>query len=328
MIRGTPSDESDVIIDNRLRLVGEFLRDNIGAGSDLSIVSAYFTIYAYEALRDALEAAGHTRFLYGEPRGVGSMDPQGNDGKAFRLNESQGIELKRVLAQRPLARACAAWIEKQVDIRTVKRAGFLHGKLYHVADKNGAATLVGSSNFTRRGLGYGAVPNVELNLEVRDETDRRSLIRWFNELWKDESITEDVKEEVLAALNRLAEPYAPEFVYYKTLFHVFESWLARQGEREGFLHDVHLYDTEIWKALYEFQKDGATSAINRLLRYNGCIVADSVGLGKTWTALAVIKFFELRNERVLVLCPKRLEDNWAATPRGRRNETIPSKRTA
>ena len=310
MISDASSDESDVIIDNRLRLVGEFLRDNIGAGSDLSIVSAYFTIYAYEALRDALEAAGHTRFLYGEPRGVGAMDPQGNDGKSFRLNESQGIELKRVLAQRPLARACAAWIEKQVDIRTVKRAGFLHGKLYHVADENGAATLVGSSNFTRRGLGYGAVPNVELNLEVRDETDRRSLIRWFNELWKDESITEDVKAEVLAALNRLAEPYAPEFVYYKTLFHVFESWLARQGEREGFLHDVHLFDTEIWKALYEFQKDGATSAINRLLRYNGCIVADSVGLGKTWTALAVIKFFELRNERVLVLCPKRLEDNW------------------
>ena len=129
-------------------------------------------------------------------------------------------------------------------------------------------------------------------------------------MWRDETLTRDAKQEVLAALQRLGQAYAPEFVYYKTLFHVFEDWLAEHGEREGLLHDVHLYDTEIWQALYEFQKHGANSAINRLLRHNGCIVADSVGLGKTWTALAVIKFFELRNERVLVLCPKKLQDNW------------------
>ena len=326
MIDDFPLDEADVIIDNRRRRVGEFLSNNIGSGSNLSIVSAYFTIYAYDALRDVLEGAGRTRFLYGEPSVVGSMDPQGNDTKSFRVNESQGIELNRVLAQKPLARACAAWIERQVDIRTVKRAGFLHGKLYHIEGENGGAALVGSSNFTRRGLGYGAVPNVELNLEVRDEADRWTLIHWFNELWNDESITEDVKAEVLAALNRLAMPYAPEFVYYKTLFHVFEGWLARQGDREGFLHDVHLYDTEIWKALYEFQKDGATSAINRLLRHNGCIIADSVGLGKTGTA--VIKFFELRNERVWFSVPSGLKTTGCATPLGRRNETTPSRMTA
>ncbi len=299
-----------VIVDNRHRRVGEFLRERIEAGSDLSIVSAYFTIYAYEALRDALEKAGSTRFLYGEPRGVGAMDPMGDEPRFFRLNDDDGIELGRVLAQKPLARACAAWIDRQVEVRTIGRANFLHGKLYHVAGGNGAAALVGSSNFTRRGLGHGAVPNVELNLEVRDEADRTALLRWFDDLWGDESLTRDAKDEVLAALERLGAAHAPEFVYYKTLFHVFEDWSARQGEREGLLRDVHLHDTAIWQALYEFQKDGATSAINRLLRHNGCIIADSVGLGKTWTALAVVKFFELRNERVLVLCPKRLEDNW------------------
>ena len=298
------------IVDNTTRCVGDFLRERIEAGADLSIVSAYFTIYAYDALRDALENAGRTRFLHGEPRAVGTLDPGGDDGKAFRLNQDGGIELKRVLAQRPLARACAAWIEKQVEIRTIDRANFLHGKLYHVAGKGGASALVGSSNFTRRGLGFGAAPNVELNLEVRGDADREALLRWFDDLWRDERLTRDAKPDVLAALARLGQPRAPEFVYYKTLFHVFESWLAREGEREGLLHDVHLYDTEIWKALYAFQRDGATSAVNRLLRHNGCIVADSVGLGKTWTALAVIKFFELRNERVLVLCPRRLEDNW------------------
>ena len=301
---------ANAIVDNRKRRVGEFLRDSIKAGSSLSVVSAYFTIYAYEALRDVLENAGQMRFLYGEPTAVGTPDPGGDEHKSFRLNEDGGIRLNQVLAQKPLARACAAWIEKQVDIRTVRRANFLHGKLYHVASGNDGAALVGSSNFTRRGLGFGATPNIELNLEVRDDGDREPLILWFNDLWNDETLTRDAKPEVLAALERLGRPYAPEFVYYKTLFHVFESWLAKHGEREGLLHDIHLYDSAVWQALYEFQKDGATNAINRLLRHNGCIVADSVGLGKTWTALAVIKFFELRNERVLVLCPKKLEDNW------------------
>lgn len=298
------------IVDNTARRVGDFLLERIEDGSELSIVSAYFTIYAYGALRDALEKAGSVRFLYGEPRGVGTLDPTGDDAKSFRLNEDGGIELTRVLAQKPLARACAAWIEKQVEVRTIGRANFLHGKLYHVAQESKAAALVGSSNFTLRGLGLSKVSNVELNLEVGNDVDREALLQWFDNLWNDGSLTRDAKPEVLAALNRLGRPYSPEFVYYKTLYHVFESWFARHGEREGLLHDVHLYDTEVWKALYEFQKEGATSAINRLLRYNGCIVADSVGLGKTWTALAVIKFFELRNERVLVLCPKRLEDNW------------------
>ena len=307
---GKRLDGMTAIVDNTGRKVGDFLRERIEAGSDLSIVSAYFTIYAYGALRDALENAGTTRFLYGEPSAVGAVDPGGDNTKSFRLNEDGGMELRHALAQKPLARACAEWVRKHVEIRTISRANFLHGKLYHIGLEEGAAALVGSSNFTRRGLGFGAVPNVELNLEVRSDEDRVELLRWFDGLWNDNSLTRDAKADVLAALERLGQAYAPQFVYYKTLFHVFESWLERHVERDGLLHDVHLHDTEIWKALYAFQRDGATSAINRLMRHNGCIVADSVGLGKTWTALAVIKFFELRNERVLVLCPKRLEDNW------------------
>ena len=301
---------ADGIVDNRNRRVGDFLRDNIKSGSTLSVVSAYFTIYAYEALRDVLEKAGQMRFLYGEPTGVGTPDPGGNESKSFRLHEDGGMALKQALVQKPLARACAAWIRQQVEIRTINRSNFLHGKLYHVARENEIAALAGSSNFTLRGLGFGNTPNIELNLDVRTDEDRTALLGWFDDLWRDEHLTRDAKADVLAALNRLGRPYAPEFVYYKTLFHVFEGWLERHVERDGLLHDIHLHETEIWKALYAFQRDGATSAINRLLRHNGCIVADSVGLGKTWTALAVIKFFESRNERVLVLCPKRLEDNW------------------
>ena len=299
------------IVDNRDRRVGDVLRDEIAPASALSFVSAYFTIYAYEALRDVLEAAGRLRFLYGDPQGLGTVDPAASEAKAFGLTDDGGIALKQALAQKPLAKACAAWIERQVDIRTVDQANFLHGKLYHVAHLDGtSAALLGSSNFTRRGLGLGSVPNIELNTLIGSADERDALREWFDALWTNGDLTRDAKQEVLAALARLGKAYSPEFVYYKTLFHIFEERLAERGERDGLVQDVALDKTAVWKALYEFQRNGATNAINRLLRHNGCIVADSVGLGKTWTALAVIKFFELRNERVLVLCPKRLEQNW------------------
>ena len=307
----TDSTDSHAIIDNRKRKVGEYLKNKIRPATDLSIVSAYFTIYAYQALRDRLDEASSTRFLYGDPRSVSSVDPADTEAKQFGLADQGGIELQRVLAQKPLARQCAAWIKDRVEIRTIERQGFLHGKLYHIKDRDGCtAAITGSSNFTVRGLGLSSRPNVELNLEVRDDRDRSALIQWFDDLWNDGKLSSDVKGKVLAALNRLGKPYAPEFVYYKTLFHVFKDALTDRGGRDGLIHDIHLHDTEIWKRLYEFQKHGATTAINRLIQHNGCIIADSVGLGKTWTALAVMKFFELRNERVLVLCPKKLEDNW------------------
>ena len=310
-IPGSGTSGTGVIVDNMRRRVGDVLREGMEEGSLLSVVSAYFTIYGFDVLRDALEKVSRTRFLYGEPRSVGELDPVEADPKAFSLTDDGGIDLKKALAQKPLARDCAKWIEKHVDVRTIKQANFLHGKLYHIArgDRDGTA-LAGSSNLTRRGLGFGGIPNIELNLDVTTAADRDALLAWFDELWRDKSRTRDVKQQVLDALERIGRPYAPQFVYYKTLFHVFEQWLAERGARDGLLHDIHLYDTAIWSRLYDFQKDGATNAINRLLRHNGCIIADSVGLGKTWTALAVIKFFELRNERVLVLCPKRLADNW------------------
>ena len=106
------------------------------------------------------------RFLYGEPRSVGAPDPAAAGDKAFRIAADGGIELKQALAQKPLARACAEWIQRHVAVRTVKQANFLHGKLYHIARRDGGgAALAGSSNFTRRGLGFGAAANIELNLE-------------------------------------------------------------------------------------------------------------------------------------------------------------------
>ena len=210
-----------------------------------------------------------------------------------------------------MARECAEWIENKVDIKTIKQSNLLHGKMYRVANAGVEDAILGSSNFTVRGLGLGnGDSNIELNLIVDSNRDRQELKQWFDELWDNPALVEDVKEDVLQYLRQLYEDNAPEFIYYKTLFHIFEKFLGDAGKTDAELGQTSLFETGIWQALFEFQKDGAKGAINKILRHNGCILADSVGLGKTYEALAVIKYFELKNERVLVLCPKKLRDNW------------------
>lgn len=290
--------------------VGDFLKQKIAPKTVLSIVSAYFTINAYAKLKPQLDAIERLRFLFGEPRFLRSLDPSKTAKKAFHITDD-GITLANQLAQKRIARECAAWIAAQVEIRSIKRAGLLHGKMYHISDAGKDAAILGSSNFTAHGLGLGANENnIELNLIVDSERDRADLKAWFDELWADETLTQDVKPEVLNYLEQLYQNHAPEFIYYKTLFHVFQEFLANQTA--GGLDEVksQIVDTAIWKALFAFQKDGVKGAINKILKHNGCIIADSVGLGKTYTALAVIKYFELRNDRVLVLCPKKLRENW------------------
>ena len=187
----------------------------------------------------------------------------------------------------------------------------LHGKMYHIAKNGVEDAILGSSNFTVRGLGLSEDgSNIELNLKVEDNRDRSDLKSWFDELWNDKKHVKDVKEDVLSYLHQLYQNYAPEFIYYKTLFHIFQRYLDDQEGRGLLDEPPQLVDTQIWEALFEFQKDGVKGAINKILMHNGCIIADSVGLGKTFEALAVIKYFELRNDNVLVLCPKKLRENW------------------
>jgi superfamily II DNA or RNA helicase len=301
------------IRDNHRRgTVGRFLQERVQVHSKLAIVSAYFTIYAYEGLKQELETIEELRFLFGEPRFVRALDPERVDKKAFKI-EDEGLSLQNRLQQKRVAKECASWIRSKVEIRSIRQVNLLHGKMYHVSPPNNgrADAIMGSSNFTMRGLGLGeSGNNIELNLEVQDKRDLSDLKAWFEEIWEDESLVEDVKHEVLQYLEQLYQNHSPEFVYFKTLFHIFEKFLADQ-DLSGLLSQKNqLVDTDIWEALFEFQKDGARGAVNKILTHNGCIIADSVGLGKTYEALAVIKYFELRNYRVLVLCPKRLRENW------------------
>ena len=312
------------IRDNRHRgTVGAFLESEIENGSSLSIVSAYFTIHAFNALKSTLTEIDGLRFLFGEPNFIRSLDPENTDEKTFKIVD-EGLELREQLQQKQIAKECAAWIEEKVQIRSTRQSNLLHGKMYHILNNGQPKAIMGSSNFTVRGLGLNPTGNnIELNMRIEDKEDCDELKGWFDEIWADTDHVKDVKQKVIDALNRLGKDYAPEFIYYKTLYEMFRDELEARRDNDQKLEDTHLYDTQIWNKLFDFQKEGVKSVIARLLAHNGCILADSVGLGKTYTALAVIKFFELRNDRVLVLCPKKLRENWALYPAHNYQENNP-----
>jgi len=299
------------IKDNRNRgSVGDFLKEKISENSSLAFVSAYFTIYAYESLKDNLESIDKLNFLFGEPTFVKAVDPNSAELRQYNI-ENEKIELKNRLKQKKIAKDCSEWIKNKVKIKSITQTGLLHGKMYHITDKNkNESAILGSSNFTSKGLGFAKNSNIELNLEVQDKRDIQDLKNWFYEVWEDNNLTEDVKPKVLKYLEQLYADNPPELLYFKTLYHLFEKYLDEKNSFDDIETQKQYTDTVVWKKLFEFQKDGVKSAINKINKHNGCIIADSVGLGKTFEALAIIKYYEQRNHRVLVLCPKKLRNNW------------------
>ena len=212
------------IRDNRKRgKVGAFLIDNIKSNSALSIVSAYFTIYAYYKLKNQLSSISHLKFLFGEPTFIKSLDPEKINRKDFKIeDDSLVISTDERLSQKLIAQECAEWIKEKVEIKSLVKPNFLHGKLYHIEQENGVEkAILGSSNFTVNGLGLGNSPNIELNMVVDSDRDRIDLKKWFLELWyadlpvteknklntdlgitiQEENIVEDVKEDVLKYLR-------------------------------------------------------------------------------------------------------------------------------
>ncbi len=254
--------------------VGEFLVDHIESNSNLSFVTAYFTIYAYEKLKPQLDKVKSLRLLFGEPRFIKNVSSTTN-AKSYEIEDNNlVIPIENLLQQKVLAKQCGNWIRDKVEIKSMVRPDFLHGKLYHIEKPNGVEDAVtGSSNFTVNGLGLGSRPNIELNLVV-NRRDLSSLKEWFDKLWNNEMEgveVEDVKDQVLKYIELLHRDNSPEFVYYKTLFHIFGEYLE-ETDASG-LSDLkaNLYDSEIWKPLFTFQQHGVRGAINKILKYNGCI---------------------------------------------------------
>ena len=299
----------NMLLDNKKNgRVGDVLRDNLQNGSRLSIISGLFSIYGFDALKKELNRIDKVRLLFSkvETSNLGELHFQALNGDEFERR------FKNQLNQTQIARECAEWLAKKADIKVVNNPHTLNQNLFHSQKGNGETIAIqGSSNFTTSGLGFSESNKYDMNMCLTDTTSTAALLEWFDAIWNNPATVKDIKEFILAELGRLIDDQSPEFIYFLTLFNIFKDFLEELDEERIIKTKTGFKETLVWNKLYKFQRDGVLGAIDKLEKYNGCIIADSVGLGKTFEALAVIKYYELRNDRVLVLCPKKLRENWA-----------------
>ncbi|SMP38313.1 helicase-related protein [Anoxynatronum buryatiense] len=307
---------SPKVLDNKVNKVVDELRSELRKGSRLSVVSAYFTIYAYAELRKELEKIDRLRFVFTEPTFV-KKDHElirefyihRNTEKIVSGNEFE-IKLRNEMRQAAIAKECANWLERKAEIRSLKSPNPAQPRLIYVENPEENLSINGTVDFTSDGLGITPSNRLDSNMCLYGKEYTLAFLQAFNDLWEDETAVEDVKKQVLEQMQMLYSENVPEFIYFVTLYNIFTDYLDELTEDNIVKSRTGIKDTLIWNKLYKFQKDGAMGAIDKIEKYNGCIIADSVGLGKTFTALAVMKYYELRNDRVLVLVPKKLRDNW------------------
>ena len=317
------------ILDNKVQgRVIDKLRENIKFGTRLSIISAYFTIYAYEELRKELGKIEKLRLLFSEPTFVKNKK---DINREFKLSGSyeRGLagdryemKLKNELKQSEIAKECANWIREKVEVRAYDEEYPLPQKMYLMENKKDeSACIFGSSDFTSSGLGLVPSKKLEANTYIKDFIYTQQLLNQFELYWNDKDKVKDVKTYLLKSLEEVYKENNPEFIYFVTLYNIFKDYLNDLSEEDIIKTKTGFKESVVWNKLYNFQKDGVLGAIDKLEKYHGCILADSVGLGKTFEALAVIKYYESRNSRVLVLCPKKLRENWL-TYKGNRRDNI------
>jgi ERCC4-related helicase len=294
-----------MLIDNKKNgRVGDVLKHNINENSRLSIISGYFTLYAFAELKKELNKVKDIRLLFNAPTFK-------NSPFDHRLNgEVEEIKFKNQLQQTRIARECAEWIKAKVKASEVKVQGAISFNLFHIDNGNESKAIQGSSNLSSSGLGTVHSSAFHMNTLISESEATRDFLAMFDEIWNNPAMVSDIKSELLANLEAIYEDKSPQFLYFMTLYNIFKSFIGELDEEKIIKTKTGFKDTIVWNQLYNFQRDGVLGAIDKLERYNGCIIADSVGLGKTFEALAVIKYYELRNDRVLVLAPKKLRENW------------------
>lgn len=311
------------ILDNRnTGTVGDVLKEEIQEGAKLSILASQLSIYAYKELRYKLNKVDNVRFLFTEPTFTENKEVKEEKRefllrKKYRETSLAGneyeIALKNELNQGVIAKEFAQWIKEKVEIKSVKdnkdRPQIMF-KGISIQNETDESVIQGSLDFDASGLGYAPSPVYVMNHFTKDKVSTQQFIGWFNQFWDNEEFVEDIKSEVLDSIQTMYKENTPEFIYFVTLYNIFREYLDEFDEDKIIKGKTGFKDTIIWNKLYKFQKDGVLGAIEKLEKYNGCVIADSVGLGKTFEALAIIKYYELRNDRVLVLCPKKLRDNW------------------
>ena len=317
------------ILDNRTQgKVIDKLKEDLKSGTKVSIISAYFTIFAYQELRKELNKIDSLRLLFSMPTFVKDKKDINREFKLSGSYESglagdrYEMKLKNELKQSEIAKECAEWIRKKVEVRAYDEEHALPQKMYIMEQNEGEDSYIfGSSDFTSSGLGVVSSNKSEMNTYMKDTASTQTMLDLFNKAWSDNEKVKDVKKALLESLEVVYRENTSEFIYFVTLYNIFKDYLSDLTEEEIVKSKTGFKDSVVWNKLYNFQKDGVLGAIDKLEKYNGCILADSVGLGKTFEALAIIKYYELRNNRVLVLCPKKLRENWLVY-RGNRRDNI------
>lgn len=314
------------IFDNVNTRIVDDLRAKLASHHKVSIAAASFSIYAFEALKDELESVDELRFIFTSPTFI--KEKQKKEKREFyipKLNRERNlygsefeIKLRNQLSQKAIAKECAEWIRHKVHFKSNSSNERMPGMLNlevrkESADKSNEAIAYSYypfNDFTTADLGL-TKGDAMFSITNRIATPMaESYLKTFDELWKDNSKFSDVTDRVLEYMETVYNENAPEYIYFITLYHIFNEFLEDISEDVLPNENVGFKKSVIWQKLFNFQRDAALACINKLEKYHGCILADSVGLGKTFTALAVIKYYELRNKSVLVLCPKKLNDNW------------------
>ncbi|MCI7093834.1 MAG: SNF2-related protein [Lachnospiraceae bacterium] len=305
------------IFNNTTKVVKDDLIKTISSGSKVSIAAACFSIYAYQELKNQLSQCDEFRFLFTSPTFIAEKTtkerrefyiPRLRREKSLYGTEFE-VRLRNELKQKAVAKECAEWMSRKAHFKTNRtREGMNNFML--VEDGDETYTYIPMNAFTTVDLGCergNNMTNIVTRLENPASTE---FLRTFDEIWNDPEKLTDVTDEVIEMISSVYQENSPELIYFMTLYNIFSEFLDDISEDVLPNEATGFRDSVIWNKLYNFQKDAALAIINKLEQYNGCILADSVGLGKTFTALAVIKYYEGRNKNVLVLCPKKLSENW------------------
>lgn len=305
------------IFDNVTEIVRDDMEKTIKRGSKVSIAAACFSMYAYNVLKKQLESIDELRFIFTSPTFITEKaEKQKREFYIPRLSREQSlygtefeIKLRNEMRQKAIAQECAEWIKKKVHFKSNTTGENMSGFMT-VDSSSEKVAYMPLGGFTTVDIGcergnnsYNMVNRVEAPFSIQ-------YMQLFESLWNDRDKLQDVTDVIIDNITSAYNENSPEFIYFMMLYHVFSEFLDDISEDVLPNEATGFKQSKIWNMLYDFQKDAALAIINKLEKYNGCILADSVGLGKTFTALAVIKYYENRNKTVLVLCPKKLSENW------------------